>query len=201
MNQSATVDVSRLPNLVSGPRAPVWWAIVFLVAIETTVFGTLIASYFYLSLGEPQWPPAGIEPPKLLLPTINTVILLASSVAMHQADAAIGRGDERRMSIGAAVAVGLAALFLGLKVVEYSGVDYRWDTHSYASIVWTITGFHAAHVMALIFKTIIVGVQSRVADFRQGRRLVVQSNGIYWHFVVAIWIPLYAVLYWAPRLM
>jgi cytochrome c oxidase subunit III len=40
-----------------------------------------------------------------------------------------------------------------------------------------------------------------VADFRQGRRLVVQSNGIYWHFVVAIWIPLYVVLYWSPRLM
>jgi heme/copper-type cytochrome/quinol oxidase subunit 3 len=39
------------------------------------------------------------------------------------------------------------------------------------------------------------------ADFRQGPRLVVQSNGIYWHFVVAIWIPLYVVLYWSPRLI
>jgi cytochrome c oxidase subunit 3 len=201
MNQSVTVDVSRLPYLVSGPRAPVWWAHVFLVAIEATVFGTLLSSYFYLRLGEPQWPPVGIELPKLLLPTINTVILLASSAAIYMADAAIGRGDERRMSIGMAVAVGLAALFLGLKVIEYSGVGYRWDTHSYASIVWTITGLHAAPVVAVIFKTIIVGVQSRVADFRQGRRLAVQSNGIYWHFVVAIWIPLYAVLYWSPLLM
>jgi cytochrome c oxidase subunit 3 len=201
MNQRAVVDVSRPPYLVSGARAPVWWAIVLLVAIEATVFGTLLSSYFYLPLGEPQWPPAGIEPPKLLLPTINTVILLASSLAMYTADKAIGRGDERRMSIGMAVAVGLAALFLGLKVIEYSGVEYRWDTHSYASIVWTITGFHAAHVTALIFKTIIVGVQARVADFRQERRLVVQSNGIYWHFVVGIWLPLYAVLYWSPRLM
>jgi heme/copper-type cytochrome/quinol oxidase subunit 3 len=105
------------------------------------------------------------------------------------------------MSIAMAVAVGLAGFFLGLKAIEYSAVDYRWDTHSYASIVRAITGFHAAHVMALIFKTIIVGVQARAADFRQGRRLVVQSNGIYWHFVVAIWIPLYVVLYWSPRLI
>ena len=92
---------------------------------------------------------------------------------MRQADAAIGRDDERRMSLGAAVAIGLAMVFLGLKTLEYSDVDYRWDTHSYASIVWTITGFHAAHVMAVIFKTIIVGVRSGLADFRQGRRLVV----------------------------
>ena len=199
MNAPAVVDVSRLPYLVTGPRTPVWWGIIFLITIETAVFGTLISSYFYLRLGEPQWPPAGIEPPKLFLPTINTFILLASSVAMHQADAAISRGDERRMTLSATVAIGLALVFLGLKVLEYSDVDYLWYTHSYGSIVWAITGFHAAHVIAVMLKTILVGVQARLADFRQGRRVVVQSNGIYWHFVVGIWIPLYIVLYWAPR--
>ena len=64
---AAVIDVRHLPNLVSGSRAPVWWGIVLLLTIEATVFGTIIASYYYLRMGEPQWPPAGVPDPELLL--------------------------------------------------------------------------------------------------------------------------------------
>jgi len=195
----AVIHVGHLPNLVSGSRGTLWWAMVLLLVIEATVFSTLISSYFYLRMGQPEWPPAGIDPPKLLLPTINTFILLASSIPMYLADSGITQGKQRRLVWGAAAATTLAAVFLALKVVEYAGVPYRWDDHAYASIVWLIIGFHSAHVASVVLKTIVVMVLGYRGYFNERRHLGVQINGLYWHFVVLVWIPLYVVLYWTPR--
>lgn len=201
MNGSTAIEVGHLPTFVSGSRAPVWWGMVMLLAIEATVFGTLIASYFYLAMGEPQWPPAGIEPPELLLPTVNTIVLMASSVPMYLADSGASAGNQRRLQWGLLAAIALAVLFLVLKVVEYSAVEYAWDDHAYGSIVWTIVGFHSTHVMTLVAKTIVIAVLAWRGLFGERRNIGVQVNGLYWHFVVAVWLPLYVVLYWAPRLM
>jgi len=199
--EAAVIHVRHLPNLVSGSRAPIWWGIVMLLAIESAVFGTLIASYFYLRIGEPTWPPPGIDPPKLLLPTLNTLILVASSLPMYLADRAVTRGDRRTLLVGLSVAIAFAVAFLVLKVVEYSGVSYRWDDHAYGSIVWLIIGFHSTHVISLVLKTIVMLVLAVRGYFNEKRTLGVQVNGLYWHFVVAVWLPLYVVLYWAPRWM
>lgn len=197
----AAIQVRHLPNLVSGSRAPIWWGVAMLLAIEATVFATLIASYFYLQMSEPQWPPAGIEPPKLPLPTLNTIVLMASSIPMYLADSAVTQGKLRQLRWGLAGALALAILFLVLKVVEYSDVPYKWDHHAYGSIVWLIIGFHSTHVVSLVLKTIVMLILAWRGYFNEKRTLGVEVNGLYWHFVVAVWLPLYAVLYWAPRMM
>jgi cytochrome c oxidase subunit III len=196
---AAAIDVSHLPNLVSGSRGTLWWSMVLLLVIEATVFGTLITTYFYLRMGQPEWPPGGIDPPELLLPTINTFVLLASSVPMYLADKGITKGNQRRLVLGALGAIALATLFLVLKVVEYADVQYRWDDHAYASILWTIVGFHSAHVLSVVLKTIVMVVLAYRGYFNADRHLGIQINGLYWHFVVGVWVPLYVVLYWAPR--
>lgn len=201
MNGTAIIDVRHLPNLVSGSRGSLWWGMILLLTIESAVFATLIASYFYLRMGLPDWPPAGIDPPKLLLPTINTLVLLASSAPMYLADSGITKGNVRRLIWGLAAAGLLGLVFLVLKVIEYSNVPYRWDDHAYGSIVWLIIGFHSAHVGSVVLKTVVMLVLASRGYFNGQRHLGVQINGIYWHFVVAVWLPLYGVLYWAPRLM
>ena len=94
----------------------------------------------------------------------------------------------------------LALIFLAIKSYEYSSLEYRWNSHAYGSIVWAISGFHALHVVALVLKTIVVASLGWLGYFNKQRRLGVIVNGIYWHFVVIVWIPLYLVLYWSPRL-
>ncbi len=200
MTRRPGVDVSRLPVLATGAQAPLWWGMILLVTIETVVFGAFASSYFYLRFGAPQWPPAGIEPPDLFLPTVNTLVLVASGVAMHWADRGMDAGNVRRLQVGMAVATSLSAVFLVLKAVEYSGVDYRWDTNAYGSIVWAIIGFHSAHVASVLLKGVVVSVLAFRGHFTRERRLGVQVNGIYWQFVVLIWLPLYVLLYWVPRL-
>ena len=201
MTGAGAIDVRHLPNLVSGSRGSLWWGMILLVTIEGMVFGTLISSYFYLRMGHLEWPPGDLTPPDLLLPTLNTILLVASSIPMYIGDSAIRRGNNRRLMVGLAVAGLMGAVFLTLKAVEYSKVEYRWDDHAYGSIVWTIIGFHSAHVASVVLKTVVVLALASRGYFTAERHLGVQINGIYWHFVVAVWIPLYLVLYWAPRVI
>lgn len=194
------IDVRTLGPYAYGTESLVWWGMLGMIVVETAIFSILITSYFYLMSQSTVWPQGGFDPPKLLLPTVNTVVLVLSSVVMHWADKGIERDDQRRLSFGMIVAALLAVVFLVLKVVEYRDVPYRWDTSAYGSIVWTIIGFHSAHVVALLLKAVVVSVLAVRGYFDATRRIGVIINGMYWHFVVAIWIPLYVVLYWVPRM-
>lgn len=200
MRFDAVIDAGALPRVTADRRAPLWWGMLGLVAIETTVVTAFIVSWFYLRMGAGTWPPGG-KMPALLLPTLNTVLLLASSGVVLWADHGIRRGDARRLALGLTTAIGMAIVFLVLKAVEYVGKDYRWSDHAYGSIVWTIAGFHSAHVVSLVLKTGVMATLAWRGYFTRERHLGVRVNGIYWHFVVLVWLPLYATLYLAPRVL
>lgn len=196
------LDASGLTQRPADHRHPLWWGFWGMIAIETTVFATLVVSYFYLRMGADSWPPDPLTPPELLLPTLNTLVLLASSGTMLLADRGIKAGKQRQLALALTAGIVLALVFLALKAYEYlHHVEYRWDDHAYGSIVWTIVGFHSAHVTALVLKTVVVATLAWKGHFTEDRRLAVTVNGIYWHFVVLIWIPLYLTLYWAPRFL
>lgn len=193
-------DASRLPVLVTGPRSPLWWGMVGLVVIESVVFASLVSAYFYLGFHAAAWPPAGVETPDLLLPTAGLGILLASALVLRWGHVGIARGNATRLTGGLATAVALAGVFLALRAVEYGALDYGWDTHAYGSIVWTMVGLHSAHVLAVVLKTLVAGALTVREHFTRARRVGIEIGGIYWYFTVAIWVPLYVVIYLVPRL-
>lgn len=184
-----------------GIKPPFWWGMVGLILIEAVVFASLVTSYFYLRASAQEWPLGGIDPPDLLLPSINALILFASSAPIYFADQGIREGKQTQLKVGLAASFGLGLIFLVLKYIEYSSLDYNWATNAYTSIVWTITGFHSAHVIALLLKTLIVGIWALQGYFNAQRYSAVTVNGLYWHFVVIAWIPLFFTLYLSPRLI
>jgi len=195
------IDVSELPALVIGPRGGLWWGMAGLILIEIVVFTGLIATYFYLKFLNPHWPPAGEPLPKIMLPTINTFVLIGSSLAIYYADTSISeRGDVRGLRIGVALSLTLGLAFLALKVLEYSQVEYFWDSHAYGSIVWTMIVFHSSHVLSVVLKSIVVLALSFKGHWTRERAQGMKINGLYWHFVVVIWIPLYITIYLTPRI-
>lgn len=201
MSAASATPPGGLPTYAGGSKALGWWGILLLVLIELAVFSTLIVTYFYLYSGASVWPPEGIDPPKLTLPAINAVVLFTSFVPAYMADRAIRRGDVNGLRIGYAIGSALLVLFLVLKYIEYSGYDYFWDTNAYGSIVWTITGFHSGHVMVILLKTIVLSVLAWKGFFNQKRYSAIQGNTLYWFFLAAIWVPLFATLYIFPRLI
>jgi cytochrome c oxidase subunit 1/cytochrome c oxidase subunit I+III len=190
-----------LPRVVPGHGETVWWGMLLLITIEVTVFASLVFTYFYLRAGAPRWPLGDIAAPPLLLPTVNTAVLLASLVPVAWADRAIRRGDRRAVLVGKPIGQALLVAFLAIKAVEYGGYDYTWATNAYGSVVWTITGFHVAHVIVALLKSAVVTVLAARGYFTEERFLGVQANALYWYFVALVWIPLYATLYLTPRLL
>src|SRR3954470_14035242 len=89
-----TLDVSGLPPHAFGHRAPLWWGVLLLVAIESTAMGLLLVSYFYLRGDYTLWPPVSIGRPALRLAIAQAILLGASYAPMVLAVRAAR--DERR---------------------------------------------------------------------------------------------------------
>ncbi len=196
-----TVPLARepLPRYVSGSRSIGWWGIFLLIVIESVVIGSLIFSYFYLKASSASWPQGGISPPDLLLPSVNALILFASAAPIWWSERSARRGERNGIVLGLAVGIALALAFLVLKVVEYSDQSYTWRTNAYGSIVWTITGFHSAHVIIVLLKTFPMAVLSLRGFWTPRRRSAIQGSTLYWFFVAIVWVPLFATLYLFPN--
>src|SRR5204863_3882185 len=95
MSDVRTLDVSTLPPGAFGSRSLMWWGTMGIVLIEGTVFALAIGAYFYLRTRMSAWPPDGVAPPDLRWGTINTLVLLASSIPNEAAKRAGERVDLR----------------------------------------------------------------------------------------------------------
>lgn len=164
-----------------------WWGMLLLICAEATLFGTLIASYVYLRLQTPMWPPAGIDPPSVTAPLVLTAVLVATTAPMLLATRAAraGRSATARWLIVAATLV--QAAYLAGQIVlfldDLSSLDPR-DT-SYGSVYFTLLGVHHAHVVAGLLLN--VGVLIRLLGGLTNYVLIgVRAVALYWCFVNAV---------------
>ena len=175
-----------------------WWGAVAYILIEAMAFAVTIAAYFYLRQQAQQWPP-GVGPPALLYGTLNTLVLIASIWPNQWAKKAAEREDLRSVRIAMVVCLISAIVFLGIRIFEFRTLNCSWDTNAYGSLVWLILGVHTAH---LLTEAIDTGVLTALvfADPVEGKTFSdVNDSALYWYFVVLIWLPLYFIVYWAPR--
>lgn len=194
------VDASELTRFAPHTH-PLWWGILGAVAIEAAVVANLLTSYFYLSARGAAWPPEGTDPPPLLWATLVVLVLPISSWTMWWAGKGADAGRKRQLAIGVTASVVLACLALVLRTFQLSDFDIRWDQHAYGSILWAVTGFHFTHVVSAIVGTAAVSVLAWQGYFTPERQLGVVVDTLYWYFVAGVSVPIYLVLYWAPRLL
>jgi cytochrome c oxidase subunit I+III len=196
------VRADDLPVAHTDAQAPLFWGMILFITIEAVFFGALLASYFFLRDREPEWPPGKTPLPDLRLPITYTIVLIASSIAMHTGDKAVQKDNQRLFLRAQTAALLLAVLFLVLKGIDYAVfVKDKWYTDAYGSLTWTMSGFHAVHVLSVVLKGVVVLALGHRAHFNPEQRLGVQINGIYWHFVVVIWLPLFFTIYLYPWLL
>lgn len=199
MRKPPVIDVSGLPTFAFGPRDALWWGVVSLFAIEATVFALTLVTYFYLRGGAVEWPPPGVRMPHLLA-TVNLIVLLASVYPMHRANRAALKSDLKPMRTWLFVAMVLSFVALLLRAFELPGMTFRWNHHAYGSIVWTIYGLHTLHLLSSCMENLLFLALLYRGPVEDKHRLDMRLNGLYWYFVVAVWVPLYAVLFWDPGL-
>ncbi|HEV7368108.1 cytochrome c oxidase subunit 3 [Arenibaculum sp.] len=200
MDTRSTVDVAGFSRFAAN-RHPLWWGVLWLIMIELTVVSAFIVSYFYLMRSAEAWPPAGIEPPPLLWPSVNLALLLASMVTMWWASWGLNRDNRAVLIAGLSLSLLFHCTVLALRWREMQLFGFKWSDHAYGSIVWTITGFHFTHIASAIVGTAVVLVLAIRGYFNPERQLAVVVDTLYWYFVSAAWVPFYLTLYWAPRLL
>ena len=207
MSTRAVIDVSELPHHEFDTYDPVWWGNNLLLAIETSMFGILIATYFYLRQNFALWPPpvaqltATLKPlPLLGYGTAVTILLLCSCAPMVLTDIAARRGNRGVCQIGLIVAVACALAAVVLRSFEFSAVYFRWDSNAYGSVVWFMLGMHLMHLLVLTTEAVLLTIWIFIREFDMKHRVDIVTVAVYWYWVTAIWIVLYAIIYFTPRL-
>jgi heme/copper-type cytochrome/quinol oxidase subunit 3 len=207
MSTRLVIDVSELPHHEFDTYDPVWWGNNFLLAIETSMFALLIATYFYLRQNFTEWPPplaqlnGSLNPlPDLFFGSANTVLLLLSLIPAVIVDLAARGGNRRRTQIGLMICIGCAAGAMVLRAYEFSAVKFYWDSNAYGSIVWFILGMHLLHLITLSCETLLLTIWSFAREFDMKHRVDIVALAVYWYWVVGMWCVLYSIVYFAPRL-
>jgi heme/copper-type cytochrome/quinol oxidase subunit 3 len=200
MNEQRALDVSALPTFAFGNRSILWWGTMGIVAIEGTMFAIVCASYLFLRWRVPEWPPA-LAPPDLRWGAATTIVLLVSALPNHLAKKAAERMDLERVRLWMVVCIALALAFSVFRALEFTTLNCWYDTNAYASVVWLLLGLHTAHILTDIVDTVLLATLMFVGPVEGKRFVDVAENSLYWYFVVVTWLPIYALIYFAPRVL
>lgn len=199
MKQRLVQDVSALPTTGFGPSSPIWWGTLAFIALEGMGFALAAGSYLYLRQVNPQWPIAA-PPPNHWPGTALVFILLLSLAPNALADRAAKKQKLPAVQFWLIVMSAIGVLAVAIRGWEFTQLNIRWDDNAYGSITWFVLGLHAAHLLTDLGDTVVLAVLMFTRHATERRFSDVSDNAFYWYFVVASWIPLYALLYGVPRL-
>lgn len=167
------------------------------LASEIMLFGGLISAYVILRSGSSHfW-----VPPRAMmgvpLATLNTFILITSSVTMVLALAAIQEGNMDKFKRFMMCTIGGGFGFLLVKAYEY---NHKWhegitlSSNLFGSFYYTLTGLHVLHVIGGIVMLAVILAQGAGGMYAKNHERV-ECAGLYWHFVDLVWVLLFPILY------
>ena len=169
------------------------------LASEVMLFGGLLSSYVILRTGSPSFGMPAREALGVPWATLNTFVLITSSVSMVLALSAMQDGRLPAFRNFMLLTIGLGFVFLGIKSYEYMHKISEGITITsslFGSFYFTLTGLHALHVIGgLVFNTYVLveGLKGRIITPEHPDRL--EYAGLYWHFVDIVWVFLFPLIY------
>lgn len=208
MSTRPIIDVSELPHHGFDTLDPVWWGNNCLLAIETSMFAITIATYFYLRQNIHPWPPplgqltAPLNPlPNLGPGTATTAVLLFSCLPAVLVDLCARRNYRTGAQFGLIICLLCGVGAIVLRSFEFAAVRFRWDANAYGSVVWFMLGMHMAHLLTLTLEAFLLTLWIFKRQFDMKHRLDITALAIYWYWVVGIWLVLYSIIYFVPRVL
>lgn len=185
-----TISLAEYRHKEGNNRLGLW---LFIVSDAFMFIGLLVAR-FYL-LGTNQHPEVN-----QLLGLVITTILLLSSYFMFRAETFMSFGDLNGFLRNALLTLVLGALFLvGVVFVEWPMAPGRPSDGSTWSIFFTMTGFHAFHVLTGLLLLFIVWRKARKGMYTADKHWAVEAAAVYWHFIDVVWMFYFPALYLIGR--
>jgi cytochrome c oxidase subunit III len=162
---------------------------------EAVLFGNLIAAYLYLRFSSVHWLPADVPQLDLAYPSLLTVILISSGIPMHWAHLSIQNGNRRNLALGLALTLLLGGAFILGQAYEWSQTKFTPQGSVFGSTFFTLTGFHGAHVIVGLVLLTVTLIRTLRGRFSPESHFAVWAGAWYWHFVDAVWVVLFGLLY------
>ncbi len=164
---------------------------------EAVFFGFLIAAYLYYMPATVHGPRASnsLDPPRTL---IFTICLLSSSGAVWLAERSALRGSNGGYRAWMSAAILLGAAFLLGQGMEYAGLIAKSLTpqrNLFGATFFTLTGFHGFHVFCGLVALAVMLALGMRAPLSARARDGLGAVALYWHFVDAIWIVIFSLVY------
>jgi heme/copper-type cytochrome/quinol oxidase subunit 3 len=199
MAERAIARPGPLPVGPVGRNGVGWNGLVCLVLTEAALFLYLLFAYYYAGATSP--PGWVLEAqPKLNLALPNTILLLASSGFAWWGERAVKKGRDGPAALAFVVALLLGIAFATIQGFEWHSKSYGLGASSYASLYYVTTGFHMGHVVAGLIALILLCLWTARGYFGPRRHLFVSNAVLYWHFVDAVWLCVFATYYLTPYL-
>jgi len=195
------LDVSGLPTVVFGHRSLLWWGTAGFALIEGFTLVLMVTSYFYLRTNEFGWPPGRTPNPDLLIPTVNTVLLLLLMVPMRRVEKAAQAFDRPRVIRWVTVAAAGSLVVTVLRWWELEALNVRWDAHAYASAAWGVVVLHSTLLLTDLFETTVFAALFMSGKAERKHYPDVADGAQYQYFLSLAWVPIYLIIYWGPRLL
>ncbi|MCB9799141.1 MAG: heme-copper oxidase subunit III [Candidatus Omnitrophica bacterium] len=197
MSDIAIKHISK-PHPVTGVtngKLGIW----LFIASEIMLFGGLFSAYILLRTGSPSWP-HGSSVLNVPLATLNTMLLITSSVTMVMAWASLALKNVGKFKFYLGLTILLACGFLIVKSFEY-GTKFEHhhfpSTSTFYAVYFTLTGLHVLHVIGgIIVNAYYLFPGSKMWETNPEQFLCrIENAGLYWHFVDLVWIFLFPTLY------
>jgi len=173
------------------------------VGTEAMFFVSLIMAFVYFSFG-PGFKAQLLQHLDIKTTGIFTVLLFASSFTYWRAESNYEQGHIGRLKLWLILTLVLGVVFLFGQGSEYMNLlnsHVSISSSSFGTSFFTLTGFHGLHVFAGLVIIGIITCLAFLGDYDQGKSNIIQTIGIYWHFVDLVWALVFLIVYVAPHLM
>jgi len=167
-----------------------------LIAAETSIFVIFVVAYIFY-IGKSVTGPMPAE--ALKVPVFFTICLLSSSLTIHLAVKALRQADIRRFSRWWLATIALGATFLYGTAREWQRLIYEVgltiSTNLFGTTYYSLVGLHGFHVVVglILLSAVMAFTWLGSVRYEHGYRLDVLS--LYWHFVDAVWVVVFTVVY------
>jgi cytochrome c oxidase subunit 3 len=166
----------------------------FLVADGMT-FAGFFAAYLTFRAVNPL-PSGSNYELELVLPTLNTALLILSSFTFHRAGRALLTSQLAPCRLWLLVSAALGIAFLAGQMIEYFHLPFGLTENLFASTFYALTGFHGLHVtLGVICILVVLWQVGPTGKVSPSSPFGLEAAELYWHFVDGIWVVLYGLLY------
>jgi cytochrome c oxidase subunit 3 len=166
------------------------------VATEFMLFAGIIAGYFILRTSNNNF--KDYNPLPLGFTPFNTVLLVLSSVSLFIAQKSISKNDINLFKIATYTTFILGLIFFVLQIFEWKELQltsfYATDNNN-NGMFYLLSGLHGVHVFGGILMLALLTIRASRNYFNIKRKNYVAVTGIYWHFVTALWLLLFLILF------